>query len=148
MGGNSKGDTLALRDSYVYHVLRFLSNGQARSAPELLYLLERGRYLKRPKTIEQMEEILDGIRELGLFPDDSDHAEFSDLDSMNSGDHGGGGGGSSSGGPGEPPAFGSEGGEGLSEVLGHAVLFCLPDESQEELIDAAFGVGSLAKGVE
>ncbi|WAH62359.1 hypothetical protein [Xanthomonas hortorum] len=130
---DSKENALALRDSYLYHVLRFLRSGQARTAEELLQLLdlERGPQLtgyafrlKGPRTVERMKEVLIGLAEIGIVPIEHDGG-------TDGGDGGDGG---------RAGAEDGEGGRGLSEVLGHAVLFCLADESQDALLDAAFGI--------
>lgn len=136
---------MALRDSYLYHVLRFLRSGQARTADDLLQLLElergsrSGRYafrLKGPRTVEQMEKVLIGLAEIGIVPIGRDDHGFPGEEPRWSNAGGGGGRGGSSASGGGPEG---EEGRGLSEVLGHPVLFCLIDESQEALLDAAFG---------
>lgn len=147
---------MALRHSYVYHILKFLRSGQARTAYDLLRLLaeerenlrlKEGKHLVGPETPEQMEEVLNGLGELGVLPvgRDNDGSFDKEPPSSSSRDSGGGGEGGEPGGPFGPEA--GDGGAGLSEVLGHAVLFCLPDDAQDALLDAAFSAGPSEEGV-
>lgn len=136
---------MALRDSYLYHVIRFLRSGQARTAEEILLLLEDERRgsskgyafgLKGPKTVEAMQEVLNGLADIGILPKGGDDRGFLGADTHRA--NAAGGGGDSDGGRNDQDG---KGGRGLSEVLGHPVLFCLPNESQDALLDAAFGIG-------
>lgn len=154
-GRDLQGNALALRHSYVYHVLKFLRNGQARTANDLLRLiemerenmrLEEGKWLAGPKTVEEMEQVLAGLKEIGAVPIGGDNDVSPDDDPPLSSFHGEGGDGGSPGGPASPE--GGDGGAGLSEILGHAVLFCLSDDAQEALLDTALSLRPLDQGVQ
>jgi len=145
---------LALRHSYVYHVLKFLRNGQARTALDLLRLLaverenmrsKEGKNLVGPESLEQMEGVLAGLAEIGVLSIGSDGRISSDNDLPSPSFDGGGDEGGTPGGP-TGPESGDGGGAGLSEILGHAVLFCLPDDAQDALLDAAFSAGLPEEG--
>jgi len=150
---------LALRHSYVYHVLRFLKSGEATTANDLLRLLaeERenmrlteGRNLVGPQTVEQMETVLAELADIGVVPvsrDDEVSSGSEPPSPMVQSDDGG------EGGEGDGPTgpIGPEngaGGVGLAEILGHSVLFCLSDDAQDALLDAAFGIGTSEEGVQ
>ncbi|WP_141058910.1 hypothetical protein [Stenotrophomonas rhizophila] len=97
-----------------------------------------GFLLRGPDTVEQMEEVLAGLKEIGVVPvgRDSDAPPGDEPPWSNS--RGGGGEGGDPISPLGPE--GGDGGVGLSEVLGHAVLFCLAEDTQQALLDVAFGI--------
>lgn len=109
---------------------------------------KEGKHLAGPETVEQMEEVLAGLEEIGAVHIGRDDGVSLDNDPPLStlyGTSGGGGEGGESGGPIGPE--GDDGGAGLSEILGHAVLFCLSEGAQDALIEAAFNTGPPEEGV-
>ena len=143
---------MALEHSYLFHVLKFVLSGQASTAHDLLRLLSNARESMRsasgytlagPRNVEDMERVLSGLEEIGALSDRDRHAATGDdRPPPYRGDSGGDGDGGDPGGPAGPGGLG--GGRGLAEVLGHPVLFCLPEDAQDALLDSAFGGGSPA----
>lgn len=144
---------MALRHSYLYHVLKFLGDGRARTVYDLVQLLAAERedmWLKEekklagPETVGQMEQVLAGLEEIGVVPIRGDNDDPPDTGPPSSNSRDGGGEGDEPGGPIGPEA--GDGGAGLSEVLGHAVLFCLSEDTQDALLDTAFSTGPSEEG--
>ena len=139
---------MALEDTYLFHILRFIRDGRARTVYDLVELLDgvrrqmaaRKRGLAGPTTVREMEQVLAGLAELGVLPLPGDDGGPPDREPPSRPRDGGGDGGDDGGAGGPVGPESGQGGEGLSEVLEHPVLFCLSDDAQEARIDAAFGV--------
>ena len=106
---------------------------------------KEGKNLVGPESLEQMEEVLTGLAEIGVLSIGSDGRISADNDLPSPSFDGGGDEGGTPGGP-TGPESGDGGGAGLSEILGHSVLFCLSDDAQDALLDAAFSAGLPEEG--
>lgn len=106
---------------------------------------KEGKNLVGPERLEQMEEVLAGLAEIGVLSIGSDGRILPDNDLPSPSFDGGGDEGGTPGGP-TGPQSGDGGGAGLSEILGHSVLFCLSDDAQDALLDAAFSAGLPEEG--
>lgn len=160
---------MAAEDSYIFHALQFLSaSKRRRTAKEILDYLhqlkdERAGFLRRSRYVPDSEEDLENVLlslekfgvvksgvgrsnnylysprvwEIGATPAQREPRQPDGGGGNGDGGRGDGGGGGDAGGPG---AEGDGGGAGLSEVLGHPVLFCLSDAQQDRLLMEALGL--------
>lgn len=141
---------MAAQDSYVFLILKYLGDsGQPRNAEQILDYLDTERFnrqrddsftLAGPQDTMSLENALrslEGIGVLRAHQDLNDRTSWS-LSAMPVDGYGGGGGGV--GGAGGNTPGDEEGGGGLSEVLGHSVLFCLSEKDQDDLLREALGI--------
>jgi hypothetical protein len=155
---------MAAEDSYIFHALKLLSASKRRrrTAEEILSYLDlwkadRAGFRRRspyvPDSADDLEDVLSSLEKFGVVRSSKDWDsprvwEFAATPAQpeprqpngggGSGD-GGRGDGGGSGGAGAPGGEGG-GGAGLSEVLGHPVLFCLSDAQQDQLLMEALGL--------
>jgi hypothetical protein len=133
---------MAAEDSYIFHALQFLAASERRrTAEEILAHLNlwradraglRRRLLYVPDSASDLEDVLLGLEQFGVV------RSSKDWDSPRVWGRGGGGDGGGGADAGVPGGEGGDGGgAGLSEVLGHPVLFCLSDAQQDRLLREA-----------
>lgn len=156
---------MAAQDSYVFLILKYLGDlGQSRNAEQILDYLHTARFNRQnddsftlavPRDLRSLESNLLSLEEIGVLrkhqnlngptswslsamPVDGYGGNGGRRDERSGGEDPGGGGGGVGGAGGDTP--GGEGGGGLSEVLGHPVLFCLSEEVQDQLLKEALGI--------
>ena len=152
---------MAAEDSYIFHALQFLSaSKRRRTAEDILDHLNLGkdgragfrrRLANVPASPDDLEDVLLSLEQFGVVRSSKDWdsprvwelaatpAQREPGRGGGDGGRGDGGGGGGAGGPGGEDGGGG-GGAGLSEVLGHPVLFCLSDTQQDQLLLEALGL--------
>lgn len=133
-------------NSYVFRVLAFLSaSPRPRSTSEIRLELANwangrpNRFI--PESLDGLNEAMQSLETIGAVygvqgqaPEELGWA-FAGIRKERGGNDGGGG----NDGNATPPDD-NGGGKGLSEVLSHPVLFCLPEQDQDTLLSSALGL--------
>jgi len=152
---------MPVQHSYVFQILAYLSDGLVRSTQEISSRLQdvRGALWRNhdfrfdtPANLDELAQAMHDLKAAGLVVDvngeiDNERGKGSwqSVAALANGNgHYGAGGGDGDGGGGDGGAPGGgggaadgPGGAGLSEVLAHPVLLCLPAADQDRLLEEA-----------